>query len=150
MEEEIENGSILPRSCDKFENVEEEVENVEVDGDGCEDVLLRGDRVLVVAPHHHLGGKHCVPGQVRSNLLQIEIGCKSTQLDLSIADEIDGEDEDADAAVDEVEELDVDPHQREDCHQKSKEEKHKEDTEEDAATHCEINLRLKQVSFVIP
>ena len=54
MEEEIENDSILPRSCDKFENVEEEVENVEVDGDGREDVLLRGDRELVVAPHHHL------------------------------------------------------------------------------------------------
>ena len=60
MEEEIENGSILPRSCDKFENVEEEVENVEVDGDGCEDVLLRGDRVLVVASHHHLWGVNMV------------------------------------------------------------------------------------------
>ena len=56
MEEEIENSSILPRSCDKFENVEEEIENVEVDGDGREDVLLRGDRELVVATHHHLGG----------------------------------------------------------------------------------------------
>ena len=69
---------------------------------------------------------------------------------LGIVDEIDGEDEDADATVDEVEELDVDPHQGQDGHQKSKEEKHKKDTEEDAATHCEINLRLKQVSFVIP
>ena len=96
------------------------------------------------------GVKHCVPGQVHSNLLQIDIGCKKAKLDLSIVDEIDGEDEDADATVDEVEELDVDPHQGQDGHQKSKEEKHKEDTEEDAATHCEINLRLKQVSFVIP
>ena len=75
---------------------------------------------------------------------------KQKVLHLGIVDEIDGEDEDADAAVDEVEELDVDPHQGQDGHQKSKEEKHKEDTEEDAATHCEINLRLKQVSFVIP
>ena len=65
-------------SPDYPEDIEEDVENVEVDCDGCEDVLLRGDRVLVVAPHHHLGGKHCVPGQVRSNLLQIEIGCKIT------------------------------------------------------------------------
>ena len=41
-------------SPDDPEDVEEDVENVEVDGDGREDVLLRGDRELVVAPHHHL------------------------------------------------------------------------------------------------
>merc|ERR1712113_799304 len=91
------------RSPNNPKDVEEDVENVEVDGDGCENVLLGGDRVLVVATHHHL----------------------------SIVDEIDGEDEDADAAVGEGEELDVDPHQGQDCHQKAKEEKHKEDTEED-------------------
>ena len=107
-------------SPDYPEDVKEDVENVEVDGDGGEDVLLRGDRVLVVASHHHLGGKHCVPGQVRSNLLQIEIGCKSTQLDLSIADEIDGEDEDANATVDQVEHLHVDPDEGEDGDQETK------------------------------
>ena len=42
------------RSPNNAKDVEEDVENVEVDGDGCEDVLLRGDRVLVVATHHHL------------------------------------------------------------------------------------------------
>ena len=42
-------------SPDYPEDVKEDVENVEVDGDGGEDVLLRGDRVLVVASHHHLG-----------------------------------------------------------------------------------------------
>ena len=57
------------RSPNNPKDVEEDVENVEVDGDGCEDVLLRGDRVLVVATHHHLGDRHCVPGQVHSNLL---------------------------------------------------------------------------------
>ena len=30
-------------SPDYPEDIEEEVENVEVDGDGCEDVLLQGD-----------------------------------------------------------------------------------------------------------
>ena len=62
---------------------------------------------------------------------------------LGIVDEIDGEDEDADATVDEVEELDVDAHQGEDCHEQAKEDKDKEDAEEDAAAHCEINLGLK-------
>ena len=38
----------------KTEDIEEEVDNVKVDGDGSEDVLLGGDGVLVVAPHHHL------------------------------------------------------------------------------------------------
>ena len=42
------------RSPNNPKDVEEDVENVEVDGDGCEDVLLRGDRELVVATHHHL------------------------------------------------------------------------------------------------
>ena len=41
-------------SPDDAEDVEEDVENVEVDGDGCEDVLLGGDRVLVVPSNHHL------------------------------------------------------------------------------------------------
>ena len=39
------------------EDVEENVDDVEVDGDGGEDVLLGGDGVLVVAPHHHLEEK---------------------------------------------------------------------------------------------
>ena len=64
---------------------------------------------------------------------------------LSIVDEIDWEDEDPDAAVDQVEELNVDPHQGEDCHQQAEEDEDKEDTEEDAAAHCEINLCLKAV-----
>ena len=41
-------------SSHEFEDVKEQVEDVEVDGDGCEDVLLGGDRELVVAPYHHL------------------------------------------------------------------------------------------------
>ena len=41
-------------SPDYPEDVKEDVENVEVDGDGREDVLLRGDRELVVATHHQL------------------------------------------------------------------------------------------------
>ena len=41
-------------SPDYPEDVKEDVENVEVDGDGGEDVLLGGDGELVVAPHHHL------------------------------------------------------------------------------------------------
>ena len=66
---------------------------------------------------------------------------------LSIVDEIDWEDEDPDATVDEVEELDVDAHEGEDCHEQAKEDEDKEDAEEDAAAHCEINLGLKQFSF---
>ena len=130
-------------SPDYPEDIEEDVENVEVDGDGCEDVLLRGDRVLVVAPHHHLGGKHCVPGQVHSNLLQIEIGCKNTQLDLSIVDEIDGEDEDANATVDQVEHLHVDPHEGEDGDHEAEEDEDEENTEEDPAAQSEVDLSLK-------
>ena len=62
---------------------------------------------------------------------------------LSIVDEIDWEDEDPNATVDEVEELDVDAHEGEDCHEQAKEDEDKEDAEEDAAAHCEINLGLK-------
>ena len=36
------------------EDVHEDVDDVHVDGEGGEDVLLGGDGVLVVAPHHHL------------------------------------------------------------------------------------------------
>merc|ERR1719225_1734602 len=99
-------------SPDDPEDVEEDVENVEVDGDGCEDVLLRGDRVLVVATHHHL----------------------------SIVDEIDGEDEDADATVDQVEHLDVDPQEGENGDHEAEED---ENTEEDPATQGEVNLGLE-------
>ena len=58
--------------------------------------------------------------QLHSNALQKEIGCKNTQLDLSIADEIDGEDEDANATVDQVEHLHVDPDEGEDGDQETK------------------------------
>ena len=51
------------RSPNNPKDVEEDVENVEVDGDGCEDVLLRGDRVLVVATHHHLRKMRSVDGK---------------------------------------------------------------------------------------
>ena len=36
------------------EEVHEDVDDVQVDGEGCEDVLLGGDRVLVVPSNHHL------------------------------------------------------------------------------------------------
>ena len=68
---------------------------------------------------------------------------------LSIIDEIDREDENPDTTVDEVEQLNVDAHQGEDCHEQAKEDEDKEDAEEDAAAHCEINLGLKQFSFDI-
>ena len=48
-----------------------------------------------------------------------------------------------------MEELNVDAHQGEDCHEQAKEDKDKEDAEEDAAAHCEINLGLKKFSFNI-
>ena len=40
--------------CNNLENVEEYVDDVEVDGDGSEDVFLGGDGVLVRSTHHHL------------------------------------------------------------------------------------------------
>ena len=92
------------------------------------------------------GGKHCVPGQVHSNLLQIEIGCKKTKLDLSIVDEIDGEDEDANATVDQVEHLHVDPDEGEDGDHEAEEDEDEENTEEDPATQGEVNLGLKYAS----
>ena len=79
------------------------------------------------------GGKHCVPGQVRSNLLQIEIGCKKTKLDLSIVDEIDGEDEDANATVDQVEHFHVDPHEGENGDHEAEKDEDEKNTEKDSS-----------------
>ena len=36
------------------EEVHEDVDDVQVDGEGCEDVLLGGDRVFMVPSNHHL------------------------------------------------------------------------------------------------
>ena len=76
-------------------------------------------------------------------LIQIKIGCKNTQLDLSIVDEIDGEDEDANATVDQVEHLDVDPHEGEDGDHEAEEDEDEENTEEDPTAQSEVNLGLK-------
>ena len=40
------------------EDEEEEVDDVEVEIEGGKDVFLRGNGVLVFAPHHHLSVKH--------------------------------------------------------------------------------------------
>ena len=65
----------FPCSGNKLENVKEEVEDVEVDGDGGKDVLLGGDRELVVATHHHLriesSADYQLPGCRRSGRLRI-------------------------------------------------------------------------------
>ena len=58
---------------------------------------------------------------------------KHTQLDLSIVDEIYGEDEDANATVDQVEHLHVDPHEGEDGDHEAEEDEDEENTEEDPA-----------------
>ena len=36
------------------EEVHEDVDDVQVDGERCEDVFFRGDRILVFSSHHHL------------------------------------------------------------------------------------------------
>ena len=45
------------------QDVEEEVDDVQLEVEGGEDVLLRAERVLVLAPEHQLGVVHKVEGE---------------------------------------------------------------------------------------
>ena len=49
------------------EDEQEDVDDVEIESQGCEDVLLRRDGVLVVTSHHHLGVVDQVEGEDESS-----------------------------------------------------------------------------------
>ena len=57
---------IAARTADDGEDEEEEVDNVEIEVEGSEDVFLRGDGVLVFPSDHHLSVEH--------NVLQQTVG----------------------------------------------------------------------------
>merc|ERR1712242_498395 len=54
---------IAPDSSNKSEDIEEDVDDIQIQSLGCEDILLWGDGVLVAAPHHHLRVVHQVEGE---------------------------------------------------------------------------------------
>ena len=54
-------------------------------------------------------------------------------MDLSIVDEIDGEDEDANATVDQVEHFHVDPHEGENGDHEAEEDEDEKNTEKDSS-----------------
>ena len=110
--------------------MKKQVEDVEVDGDGSEDVLLGGDRELVVAPHHHLR-----KANLYKNLLLVFY--------LSVVDEVDGEYEDADGRVDEMKNLNVDSKQGKNGNAEAKQDKDKEDTGQNPSAESEVNFCLQ-------
>ena len=55
------------RYADNEENVSEEVDDVQVDVEGCEDVLLRTEGVLVFPAHHELSVVDDVKGEDESS-----------------------------------------------------------------------------------
>ena len=71
---------------------------------------------------------------------------KQKVLHLGIVDEIDGEDEDANATVDQVEHLHVDPHEGEDGDHEAEEDEDEKNTEEDPTAQSEVDLCLKNAS----
>ena len=69
--------SITPSSSDNHEDVHEEVDDVEIDVESSEDVLLRTEGVLVLAPHHQLGVIHDVQGEDEGTNRSISNHCVS-------------------------------------------------------------------------
>lgn len=57
---------LVPTNTDDGQDVQEDVDDVQVQVEGCEDVLLGGDAVLVLAAHHQLRVVHQVDGEQQS------------------------------------------------------------------------------------
>ena len=57
---------LIPATSKYEEDVEEEVNDVQVDIEGSEDVFLRAERVGVCPPHHELSVVHKVAGEYQS------------------------------------------------------------------------------------
>ena len=58
---------IAAGTADDGEDKEEEVDDIEIEVEGSEDVFLRGDGVLVFASDHHLSVEHNVLQQTGEN-----------------------------------------------------------------------------------
>ena len=58
---------LIPATSKYEEDVEEEVDNVQVDIEGSEDVFLRAESVLVFAAHHELCVVHNVEREDQSS-----------------------------------------------------------------------------------
>lgn len=54
---------LIPHSSNDSEDVQEDVDDVKVQVQRCEDVLLGGEAVLVLATHHELSVVHEIEGE---------------------------------------------------------------------------------------